>query len=46
MKVSLILPVLNHEERLAEVLRDIRFSVTSLDPEVIVMYDVASQRTL
>ena len=40
MKLSLILPVLNHEDRLMDVLRDISSKLASLDPEVIVVYDV------
>src|SRR3990172_7732160 len=46
MKVSLILPVLNHEDRLEEVLRDIRSNLASLDPEVIVVYDVTRPELL
>ena len=46
MKVSLILPVLNHEDRLEEVLRDIRTNLASLEPEVIVVYDVTRSELL
>jgi glycosyltransferase involved in cell wall biosynthesis len=46
MKVSLILPVLNREDRLEEVLREIRSKLASLDPEVIVVYDVTRPEML
>ena len=46
MKASLILPVLNHEDRLEEVLGEIRSHLASLDPEVIVVYDVTRPELL
>ena len=46
MKVSLILPVLNHEDRLEEVLQDIRSVLASVDREVIVVYDVTRPELL
>lgn len=38
--VSLILPVLNHEERLTDVLEQIRTTLPDPAPEVIIVYDV------
>lgn len=46
MKVSLILPVLNREGRLEEVLGDVRSQLASFDPEVIVVYDVTRPELL
>src|SRR3989304_5645346 len=46
MKASLILPVLNHEDRLGEVLGEIRSRLASLNPEVIVVYDVTRPELL
>jgi glycosyltransferase involved in cell wall biosynthesis len=40
--VSLILPVYNHEERLTEVLDDIRTTLGDRDHEIIVVYDVTN----
>ncbi len=40
MKLSLILPVLDHEDQLEAILADIRTQLHSVDPEVIVVYDV------
>jgi len=46
LTVSLILPVLNHEERLTEVLEQFRATLSDLAPEVIVVYDVTQRRLL
>src|SRR5438093_11224329 len=40
VRASLILPVYNHEERLAEVLNDIRSTLADGEYEIIVVYDV------
>ncbi len=44
--VSLILPVLNREDRLVDVLEQIRSMLTSLKPEVVVVYDVTRPELL
>ncbi len=46
MKVSLILPVLNHEDRLEEVLQDIGANLAGLEPEIVVVYDVTRPELL
>jgi glycosyltransferase involved in cell wall biosynthesis len=40
--VSLILPVLNREDRLVEVLEQIQSTLANIKPEVVVVYDVTS----
>lgn len=46
LSVSLVLPVLNHEERLTEVLEQVRAALPDGAPEVIVVYDVTQPRLL
>lgn len=46
MSVSLILPVLNREDRLVDVLEQIRSTLPSLNPEVLVVYDVTRPELL
>jgi len=46
ISVSLILPVLNHEPRLEEVLHDIKSVFGERQPEVLVVYDVTKPELL
>ena len=46
ISVSLILPVLNHEPRLEEVLHDIKSVFSDRHPEVLVVYDVTKPELL
>lgn len=44
--ISLILPVLNGEDRLVDVLEEVRSTLASLNPEVVVVYDVTRPELL
>jgi len=46
LTVSLIVPVLNQEPRLEDVLREIRSLPAEIDPEVIVVYDITRPELL
>ena len=46
VRASLILPVYNHEERLAEVLDDIRSTLADGEYEIIVVYDVTNSEMI